>query len=150
MTLQPEDDAHVAHIVVGVDGSESSMRALEWAAARAKPDDVIEAVAVWRPMIAFGSDLSPSAPDAGALDEMTRGGLETAVEVHRQRHPDHPATIETTVLQGHPGRALSHHAAAADLLVVGRRGSGGFAGLHLGSVSTSVTHHAECPTAVIP
>lgn len=140
----------MAHIVVGVDGSESSMRALDWATAQAGPDDVVEAVAVWRPMIGFGSDLSPSAPDPAALDEVTRGGLETAVTVHQQRHPGRPATITTTVLQGHPGRSLSHHAAEADLIVVGRRGSGGFAGLHLGSVSTSVTHHAECPVAVIP
>ncbi len=140
----------MAHIVVGVDGSESSLRALDWATGRAGPGDVVEAVAVWRPMIAFGSDLSPSAPDASGLEEMTRGGLETAVAVHRQRHPDRSVSIETTVLQGHPGRTLSHHAAGADLLVVGRRGSGGFAGMRLGSVSTSVTHHAECPTAVIP
>ncbi|MEO1060664.1 MAG: universal stress protein [Actinomycetota bacterium] len=140
----------MAHIVVGVDGSESSMRALDWATGRAGPDDVIEAVAVWAPMIGFGSDLSPSVPDPAALDQLTRGGLETAVTVHQQRHPDRPPIIKTTVLQGHPGRALSQHAADADLLVVGRRGSGGFTGLHLGSVSTSVTHHARCPTAVVP
>lgn len=128
------------------------MRALAWAAARASDGDVVEAVAVWRPMIAFGSDLSPSAPDAAALDQITRDGLETAVTVHRQRHPDRDIVIETTVLQGHPGRTLSHHAEerGADLLVVGRRGSDGFAGMRLGSVSTSVTHHAACPTVVVP
>lgn len=105
---------------------------------------------MWRPMIGFGSDLSPSVPDPAVLDRHTRAGLEAAIGVHVERHGQPPAPIEAVVLQGHPARSLCRHADGADLLVVGRRGGGGFTDLHIGSVSSAVAHHAPCPTVIVP
>jgi nucleotide-binding universal stress UspA family protein len=51
---------------------------------------------------------------------------------------------------GHPGRCLVDLSDEVDLLVVGRRGLGGFKGLLFGSVSTYVVHHADCPVVIIP
>jgi nucleotide-binding universal stress UspA family protein len=59
---------------------------------------------------------------------------------------------ETTVrvATGHPAEELVTASRDADMLVVGSRGTGGFGRLLLGSVSSQVTHHAECPVVVVP
>jgi nucleotide-binding universal stress UspA family protein len=57
--------------------------------------------------------------------------------------------VQQHVVQGHPAQVLADAAADADLLVVGSRGHGGFAGMLLGSVSHHVIAHARCPVVVI-
>ena len=59
-------------------------------------------------------------------------------------------TVVYTPVHGHPAEALIDRSADADLLVVGRRGQGGFKEMLLGSVSRDVVHHASCPVVVIP
>ena len=92
------------------------------------------------------------------------GGLVTAVvddergiagdDVDRQiaevLGPEPDVEIETLVEFGQPAAVLVHSSKGADLLVVGSRGHGGFAGLLLGSVSAQVIHHAPCPVTVVP
>ena len=58
--------------------------------------------------------------------------------------------ISYAAVPGHPGHVLIEAANDADLLVVASRGSGGFLGLHLGSVTNYCINHARCPVAVIP
>jgi nucleotide-binding universal stress UspA family protein len=58
--------------------------------------------------------------------------------------------ITTTVKQGSASQALLKAAEDADLLVVGRRGHGGFIGLLIGSTAEQVAHHAPCPVVVVP
>ena len=57
--------------------------------------------------------------------------------------------IERRVVEGAPGAVLVEESRGADLLVVGSRGHGGFAGLLLGSVSQQCAHHAECPVVIV-
>ena len=57
--------------------------------------------------------------------------------------------VRTTVRRGHPAHVLLDAAKGADLLAVGSRGHGGFAGMLLGSVSSHVMHHATCPVVVV-
>jgi nucleotide-binding universal stress UspA family protein len=60
-----------------------------------------------------------------------------------------PVTVRATVAEGHPADVLVRAARGADLLVVGSRGHGGFAGSLLGSVSQYCVHHAACPVLVV-
>jgi hypothetical protein len=57
--------------------------------------------------------------------------------------------VRTKLVHGHPAQALIDSSAGAELVVVGSRGRGGFAGMLLGSVSQAVLQHAACPVAVI-
>jgi nucleotide-binding universal stress UspA family protein len=57
--------------------------------------------------------------------------------------------IKRSVVEGHPAAALLDAAKEADLLVVGSRGRGGFAGLLLGSVGEQCAHHAPCPVVIV-
>ena len=54
--------------------------------------------------------------------------------------------VTVSVTEGDPAEELVKASRDADLLVVGSRGSGGFARLLMGSVSSQVTHHAACPS----
>ena len=58
--------------------------------------------------------------------------------------------VTVSVSVGDPAEELVKASRDADMLVVGSRGSGGFARLLMGSVSSQVTHHAACPVVIIP
>jgi nucleotide-binding universal stress UspA family protein len=62
----------------------------------------------------------------------------------------HPPSVTVRSVSGSPAEELVNAAQDADLLVVGARGAGGFGRLHLGSVSSQVTHHARVPVVVVP
>ena len=57
--------------------------------------------------------------------------------------------MEAKVSYGHPAEVLIDESADADLLVVGHRGHGGFAGMHIGSVSIHCVNAAHCPVTVV-
>jgi nucleotide-binding universal stress UspA family protein len=135
-----------AAIVVGVDGSPQSVEALRWAARTAPALGAgIRAVGAWEyppeyaGYVPLGSD---------NFDEMTRNRLDQAVR--EAFGDDVPAGLSTSVVFGHPSKVLVHESEDAAVLVVGRRGHGGFRGLLLGSVSAACVAHAKCPVLVIP
>ena len=132
-------------IVVGVDGSESSKKALRWAARIAATTGArIEAVMVWEFVSTYGwSALPPAAPPPQELEERLD---KIVTEVLGADRPD---DIRLRVLEGGAAAALLVRSAGAQLLVVGSRGHGGFLGLLLGSVSAKVAEHATCPVLVV-
>lgn len=132
-------------IVVGVDGSDTSKAALRWAARMAPVvGGALEAVIAWEYPTNFGwsvgfGDWRPDIDAAKALEA-------TIDEVFGSERPAH---LTVTVQEGGAGQVLLAASADADLLVVGSRGHGGFAGLLLGSVSTVCAEHAVCPVLVV-
>ncbi|MUL42366.1 universal stress protein [Streptomonospora sp. PA3] len=138
-------------IVAGVDGSESSRRAVEFAFAQAWwTESELVAVCAWQPMAAFVSAMGPVPPEAfddEAVEATARRTAEAELEDMRAAYPD--VAVELRTVRAHPVVALLDEATPADLIVVGTRGRGGFGGLLLGSVSQSVLHGAHGPVAVV-
>jgi nucleotide-binding universal stress UspA family protein len=139
-------------ITVGIDGSEHSVRALEWAAKEAAvrhaPLTVITVHLVpqsgWTGNpIKLPQDAEDAAKERQAAEEMT-------AKVTSQLGEAQPASVTVRAVIGFPSTELIEASRKADVLVVGSRGAGGFARLVAGSVSSQVVHHAHCPVVVVP
>jgi nucleotide-binding universal stress UspA family protein len=141
-------DDPIRSIVVGVDDSVGARSALHWAAAEAQALGAhLRALISWQDpaflVQPVGAVVGPPL-DLGPAATRVLGGV--VAEVRARGGPE----IEETVVRGPAGPELLAAAADADLLVVGSRGSGGFVGLLLGSVSQQVAAHSPCPVAIIP
>jgi nucleotide-binding universal stress UspA family protein len=132
-------------IVVGVDGSASSARALRWAAEEASArGGRLEAIQAWEGNV--GVIPSPSASD----EPFKRHADEVlAAAVDGLPADERPAKIDSRAVQGKAAAVLIEASAGADLLVVGSHGHGGVAGALLGSVSRRVAEHAHCPVVIV-
>lgn len=136
-------------IVVGVDGSDGSARALRWAVEEARRwDATVEAIHTWSPPYAGVGVESGWAIADPVLAEAATTLLDEAVDAVDTSGLGQP--VVRTVRCGHPAATLLEAGEDADLLVVGSRGLGGFGRLLLGSTSTQVVHHAPCPVVVVP
>jgi nucleotide-binding universal stress UspA family protein len=135
------DPAETTHrVVVGVDGSDNSMRALDWAAAQAdRTGAVLEIETAYEPGYVFVTH-----------DEIQRS-MERLVDkaVARVAELAPRVVTRTETHEQSPAMALIEASEGADLLVVGSRGLSGFAGLVLGSVSQKCCLHARCSLAII-
>ena len=130
-------------IVVGVDGSEHGNAALRWALDEAMVHEgEIVAVLAWQvPFIGI-----PGAFDREEMERICKRFVEEAVAAIVP-HPQVPIT--RLVAEGDVSASLIAAAHDADMLVLGSRGRGGFAGLKLGSVSQECAQHASCPVVII-
>jgi nucleotide-binding universal stress UspA family protein len=137
----------MARIIVGVDGSESSRRAVQWAVDYASEGDQLVLAHAWN-LHAVGAFESPYLNVVDFETQATQLVKSLAAEVAEDAGTS--LDVVTSVEHGHPGQHLIDLSDGADLLVVGSRGYGGFKGLLLGSVSTYVVHHAQCPVVVVP
>ena len=138
-----EHRAATGRIVVGVDGSPESSQALRWAAGQARLTGCeLHSVIAWHVPVTFGV-VELTAPDLAANSSHA---LATAVA--GELGEKEAARVVQDVVEDYPPRALLRAAAEADLLVVGSRGRGAFAGMLLGSVSQYVSAHAPCPIVV--
>ncbi|MDR2374629.1 MAG: universal stress protein [Bifidobacteriaceae bacterium] len=136
-------------IVVGIDGSDSSLKALDWAVAEAEVRDVpLELICAYT-VPRFGATAVDAAYlDIGtsALSEGAGAVLDQAVARAKERHEDVQGLLEV----GDAAGVLVERSKQAGLVVVGTRGRGGFAERLLGTVSTALPVHAHCPTVVVP
>jgi nucleotide-binding universal stress UspA family protein len=132
-------------LVVGLDGSEPSKAALRWAA-RIAPvvDATIDAVIAWDYPQALGVPgyVDDWRPDLDA-EKVLQDSLDAAFA------GDRPQGLRALVRQGPARQVLLQASSGAEMLVVGSRGHGGFAGLLLGSVSAACAEHAHCPVLVV-
>ena len=140
-------------IVVGIDGSDHSHRALIWAMRQAARQDVPLTVLAIRPdpvRPATGIYWGVHAyPEDTHNPEVARKAIQQIVEQTGNEIDETAPQVTVNVVTGDPAEELIKASHDADLVVVGSRGSGGFASLLMGSVSSKVTHHAACPVVVI-
>lgn len=136
-------------VLVGVDGSELSMDAIDFAFEQAQSRQTpLTALIAWHDPVSTGpGDMLPVVYDLDALAEEATTLLAESLAGHADRYPD--VTVHRKVVRGHADEALIAAGRTADLLVVGSRGRGAFRGLLLGSTSRAVVHHAPCPVAVV-
>ena len=130
-------------IVVGVDGSEHGNAALRWAGEEAKVHNgEIVAVFAWQlPFVGI-----PGAFDRQEMEQTCKAFLAGAVDAV---FPVPEVPISEFVAEGDVSASLIEASRGADMLVLGSRGRGGFAGLKLGSVSQECVQHATCPVVII-
>ena len=137
-------------IVVGIDGSDGAGRALRFAAEEATLRGTdLRIVAVWNIPAAFYASeaMAPTVPDDLFEGPMRETAERQAAEC-LAGYPD----LETQLIigEGTPSQVLIEESQAAELLVVGSRGLGGFRGLMLGSVGQQCAHYAKCPVVIVP
>ena len=134
-------------IVVGVDGSEGSQRALQWAIEEAgRRDATVEALHAWEPGLTAGLY-------SGAVfteESVQEAGERVLDDTIAAADPAGSTKVERRCVTAQPAAALIEAGKDADLVVVGSRGIGGFYRLLIGSVSSQVAHHAPCPVVVVP
>lgn len=132
-------------IVVGVDGSASSVQALRWAAGEARVrGSRLEATQAWEGIVG----VVPRPPTSD--EPFKRHANEIlAAAVAGLPADERPANIDSRAVKGHAAAVLIEASAGADLLVVGSHGHGGVADALLGSVSRRVAEHAHCPVVIV-
>ncbi len=139
-------------IIVGIDGSAHSARALEWAMRQGVTQHAAVTVLAVHSVPASPWTGNPVvlAQDPQELQKLRQVAEELTEKVTSQLGEARPASVSVRVVNGFPAKELIDASRDADLVVVGSRGAGGFARLLIGSVSGQVVHHAHCPVVVIP
>lgn len=150
VVVRGEPHSPTEPILVGVDGSEGSQLALDFAFARAASRSApLRAIRAWSPPAPFRRSAGMS-PDEGGMDEVSateQAALDELLNRWRTRYPGVEACAE--VVDRSPAEALVETGRQAQLVVVGSRGHGGLEGMLLGSVSQQLLHHSASPVAVV-
>ena len=144
--------AGIKLIVVGVDGSDNSRSALHWAYDEAAHQGALLTVlTTWHPPAIPMTPPYGSMPPEDYANQPRKEALALLEAFTADLAPKTPAVdVRTSIEEGkNPAKALIERSREADLIVVGSRGYGGFAGMLLGSVSQHVVAHAACPVVVI-
>ncbi len=141
----------MAGIVVGIDGSHHSARALDWALKEAALRNAPIEVLTIHPVIAGYMGHGVAYPEDSALVDSARAKAQEETDKALARlGGTRPASVTVKAVAGIPAEALLDAAAEADMIVVGSRGTGGFARLTMGSVGDQVARHAHCAVVIIP
>lgn len=137
---------HTNEVVVGLDGSESALRAVRWAATEAaRRAATLRIVHAELPLPADALDLSGMA--RRALHDEAMRWVRGAIKAAEDTAPG--LDVQVRVEVGSAARLLEQESNTSALVVVGSRGLGGFTGLVLGSVAVALSCHAKCPVVVV-
>jgi nucleotide-binding universal stress UspA family protein len=137
-------------IVVGVDGSGHSRKALETAAAEAAAHDVPLTVLVIHQAVRDVYGSASHYGDDAALTEKAKEAAQADTDQVLAAAGSQPTSVTVTAVHGLPVDELVKASETADMIVLGRRGMGGFVRLLMGSVSSQVAQHAQCPVLIVP
>ncbi|GAA2410644.1 universal stress protein [Streptomyces glaucosporus] len=140
------------HVLLGMDGSPAGEAAVEFAFAEASLRGAgLVALHTWNnwtgPAVGGPGEPLPLVYDMDMLRDEEERVMAEALSGWQAKYPE--VTVHRRLVQARTRPALIEASEDAQLLVVGARGRGGFAGLLLGSVSQAVLHHAHCPVAVV-
>jgi len=142
----------MAGIIVGVDGSDHSRRALAWAMREAvKHHQPLTVMSIHPPSARPATSIYwgvHSYPENSFDPDLARMAVQQFAEKVASEVGEAPE-MTVSIGTGDAAEELVNASHDADLLVVGSRGEGGFARLLMGSVSSQVVHHAHCPVVVI-
>ena len=138
-------------IIVGVDGSGHSQRALEWAMKEAAMRHAPLTILTVHPAIVgyFGGVVT----SAGDLDltEQTQAAVKVEADrVLAALDGPHPESVTVKAVHGFPVEELVSASKGANIVVLGSRGVGGFSRMLMGSTAGLVVQHAYCPVLIIP
>jgi nucleotide-binding universal stress UspA family protein len=139
-------------IVVGVDGSPNSERALDWAMKQAAAVHApLTVIAVHEVPKSYWGGIPVIGPADEPLLETLRQGAEEMTQKAAGRLGDAaPASVTVRAVSGFVVKELVDASQDADLVVVGTRGASGFARVLVGSVSSEVVQHSACPVVIVP
>jgi nucleotide-binding universal stress UspA family protein len=137
-------------IVVGVDGSGHSRKALETAANEAVAHHAPLTVLVIHQAVRDVYGSASHYGDDAALTEKAKEAAKAETDQVLAALGSQPASVTVTAVHGLPADELVKASEGADMIVLGRRGTGGFGRLLMGSVSSQVAQHAQCPVHLIP
>src|SRR6185437_6110907 len=137
-------------IVVGVDGSGHSRKALERAAneaaAHGAPLTVLTVHQAVRDVYGSPSHYT----DDASMTDKAREAAQAETDQVLAALGSRPASVTVTAVHGLPADELIKASDGADMIVLGRRGQGGFARLVMGSVTNQVVQHAHCAVLIVP
>jgi len=145
-------DGGTSVVVVGVDHSAGAQEALRFALREAQlRHATVRVVHAWQLANVGMTGFEGGVPLLGGdINELRDAAEETLDRTLRETIPETGGVnVERRLVEGPPAAVLVKESQAADLLVVGSRGHGGFAQLLLGSVSQQCAHHAECPVVIV-
>jgi nucleotide-binding universal stress UspA family protein len=137
------------NVLVGVDGSRGSRKALTWAAAEAAVHGANLVVLSVQERTLLPPSGNPSVPTSEASEDAEDATKDLVKIIKEELGDDPPVAAQARIKRGRVAEVLIEESAGFDLLVVGTRGRGGFAGLVLGSVSQHVSAYAQCPVTVV-
>jgi nucleotide-binding universal stress UspA family protein len=137
-------------IVVGVDGSGHSRKALERAANEAAVHHVPLTVLVIHQAVRDVYGSASHYTDDAALTEKAKEAAKAETDQVLAALGSQLASVTVTAVHGLPADELVKASEGADMIVLGRRGMGGFARLLMGSVTSQVAQHAQCPVLIVP
>jgi nucleotide-binding universal stress UspA family protein len=138
-------------IIVGVDGSGHSQRALEWAMREAAVRQVpLTVLTVNEAVRGYYSSMAVYADDPVRTEDARKLAQAETDEVLDRLAGPRPASVTVKAVHGFVVEELIDAGRDADMIVVGSRGAGGFTRLMMGSVAAQVAQHARCPVLIVP
>ena len=138
-------------ILVGVDGSGHSQRALEWAMQEAAIRHVpLTVLTVHEAIRGYYSDMAIYPNDPARTEEARTAAQAETDKVLAGLDGPRPDSVTVKAIHGFPVEELINAGKDADMIVLGSRGAGGFTRLMMGSVAGQVAQHAHCPVLLVP
>ena len=138
-------------IIVGVDGSGHSQRALEWAVREAAMRHApLTVLSVHQAVKGYHGQVSVFPDDQGLTERVREAAQAETDRVLAALDGSGPESVTVKAVHGFPVEELISAGRDADLIVLGSRGAGGFNRLMMGSVAGQVAQHAPCPVTIIP